>query len=85
MFDIWYLTEKNLGEKHPFDILILEGVFGNSHWLDQKLFGSNQCFLLNGMHLFDLIGLEDLIFIGLIDCFLMMMMMMMMIFIAVMS
>ena len=38
MFDIWDLTEKNLGEKQPFDILILEGVFGNSHWLDHKLF-----------------------------------------------
>ena len=33
MFDIWDLTEKNLGKKkHSFD------VFGSSHWLDHKLF-----------------------------------------------
>ena len=62
-------NRKEYGGKHSFGLFILEGVFGNSHWLDQKLFGSNQSFLLNGMHLFDLIGLEDLIFIGLIDCF----------------
>ena len=62
-------NRKEYGGKHSFCLFLLEGVFGNSHWLDQKLFGSNQSFLLNGMHLFDLIGLEDLIFIGLIDCF----------------